>query len=364
MRIVEVLNTFEIGGAERMALNLGLALLDRGHEPCFYCIAGDGELSTEARQRGIVVKNFRKAPGISLSTVVSMARALINDRPDVVHSHNPAAHYYAAVAALIARVPVVINTRHSPISSRGSEYRERYFKWLLPLTDQVVFVSEQARSAIANDWKDPGAQSKICVIPNGIPVSNFRSKQAHPGSRSPSITFGTVGRLAPVKGHDILLQAFSKVAEKAPMARLRIVGSGMRESALRQQCLLLALSDRVSIEPATDDVARVLSEIDVFVISSLSEGLPLVVLEAMAAGLPIVSTRVGGIPEVVPEGQVGWFCPPGDADALADRLLEAYWSSELAMRGREADRIAFEYHDISKMVVRYVDLFIRLLGDR
>jgi glycosyltransferase involved in cell wall biosynthesis len=362
MRIVQVLNTFELGGAERMALNFALALLDAGHEPIFYCIAGEGDLAAEARQHGITVKNFGKAPGVSLLTVVSMARSLVHDRPNAVHSHNPPAHYYAAVAARLARVPVLVNTRHSPISSRGSAYREKYFEWLLPFTDQVVFVSEQARTAVERAWGNTRAGQKVCVIPNGIPSARFRATPAHPGSRYPRITFGTIGRLAAVKGHDVLLKAFRRVADTIPEAQLRIVGSGIQGETLQQQCSQLGLSNRVSIEPATSDVSRVLSEFDVFVISSLSEGMPLVVLEAMAAGLPIVSTRVGGIPEVVPEGQVGWFCAPGDVDALAGILLQAYSSSELAVRGREAARIASERYDSSTMAARYVDLFIRLQG--
>jgi glycosyltransferase involved in cell wall biosynthesis len=359
-----VLNTLEIGGAERMALNLALALLDAGHEPSFYCISGEGELASEARQSGIAVKNFGKGPGLSFATVVAMARSLMRDRPDVVLSHNPAAHYYAAVAAFLARVPVVVNTRHSPISSRGSEYREEYFKWLLPITDHVVFVSEQARTAIEGSWRNTRARRKVRVIPNAIPLSKFSSHPAHPGSRYPRITFGAVGRMATVKGYDILLQAFRSVAGKIPDAQLRIVGDGPQRESLQRQCLELALSEKVSIEPATTDVASVLSELDVFVVSSLSEGLPMVVLEAMAAGLPIVSTRVGGIPEAVPERQVGWFCAPGEVDALADLLVKAYQSPELETRGREAARIASEHYDSSKMAVRYLELFVSLQGEK
>ena len=364
MRIVQVLNTLEIGGAERMALNLAVALLDAGHEPSFYCISGEGELASEVRQSGIAVKNFAKAPGLSFATVVAMARSLMRDRPDVVLSHNPGAHYYAVVAAFLARVPVVVNTRHSPISPRGSEYREEYFKWLLPITDQVVFVSEQARKVIEGSWRNTRSRRKVRVIPNGIPLSKFRSHPAHPGSQYPTITFGAVGRMATVKGYDILLQAFRSVAGKIPDAQLRIVGDGPQRESLQRQCLELALSEKVSIEPATTDVASVLSELDVFVVSSLSEGLPLVVLEAMAAGLPIVSTRVGGIPEAVPEKQVGWFCAPGDVDALADLLVKAYQSPDLETRGREAARIASEHYDSSKMAARYLELFVSLQGEK
>jgi glycosyltransferase involved in cell wall biosynthesis len=362
LRIVHVLNNLAMGGAERVALNLALAQAVAGHQPRVYCIDGEGELATQARAAGIEVKNFSKGPGVRLWTALRIAASMWRDKLDVVHTHNPSAHYYGAVAALLARVPVLVNTRHSPVSSRGAEYRECYFRWLLPITDSVVFVSDHARKAVEAKW-GPG-RCLTCTIPNGIPISQFRAQPARPGCSRPRITFGTLGRLAPVKGHEFLIRAFGKVSEQACEAKLQIVGGGPLEAKLQQQIADQGLSDRIRILAPTHDVAGVLSGLDVFVISSLSEGLPMVVLEAMAAGLPIVSTRVGGIPEVVPEGTVAWFCDPGDVEGMAQAMLAAMRCPQLAERGRAAAELAVSSYNSAQMAGRYDALFFELLSKK
>lgn len=340
-----------------MALNLAIAQRSVGHHPLLYCIEAEGELGLEARSNGIDVTCFKKGTGKSLRTLWQIARALVHDKADILHTHNPPAHYYGAFAAFLANIPVV-NTRHSPISSRGRERTEHNFRWLLPLTNEVVFVSSDAQKRIEPHWN--GREIASRVIRNGIPTSRF----AGPALRSNSnhrFVFGAVGRLVAVKRFDLLIDAFRVVRECVPDSELQIVGDGPLRDALWNHVAATGLKGSVLLRPARMDIERVFAEFDVFVISSSSEGLPMVVLEAMASSVPIVSTRVGGIAEVVQEGRFGWFCEHGDCDGLAAAMLDARRCADLKKRGEIAAEVAGRDYDIAQVAERYLEVFTSVL---
>jgi glycosyltransferase involved in cell wall biosynthesis len=358
MRIVQLVEDLQLGGLERLAVDLALAQRRAGHRVLVYCLFHAGPLAAGLEAAGIPVVPFQKSPGFSVSTVLAMAKRLREDGAEVVHGHNPGVHHYAAVAARVAGVPVCINTRHSVTTSRGLPYQERYFRWVKPLTSHVVFVCDFVRRGLEPKLGYP--PEKCSVILNGIPLERFLAHPASPASRRPRIRFGTIGRLVPAKGHAILIEAFARVAQSAPDADLRIYGYGYLHDQLAAQIARLGLEGRVRLEGRTDDSAETLQDFDVFVFSSVNEGLPLVILEAMAAGLPIVSTDVGGIPEVVGK-ESAWLCPPGDAGALADAMLQAVHCAELRERGEAARRLAASTYGLEHMAGHYADLYRGLL---
>jgi glycosyltransferase involved in cell wall biosynthesis len=287
-----------------------------------------------------------------------LVRAFRVDRPDVVHTHNSGIHHYAVVAARLAGIPVVVNTRHSPFTSEHTK-RERHYSWALKWTDRVIFVSEKTRDQVARSLGSRRLRS--CVILNGIPTRDFRGRNRLPGAGATGIIFGTVGRLVPVKAHDVLIEAFAEIIRDFPQVRLRIAGGGPLMLELQRQISERGLSPQISIEGPTLEPQRFYREIDVFVLPSRSEGLPLALLEAMASGLPIIATRVGGIPEIV-RSDVGWLCQPDDPHALAGAMKEAAGSSDLAGRGAAAARLALDRFDIDGMCEQYLDLFSQLLA--
>jgi glycosyltransferase involved in cell wall biosynthesis len=347
MRIAQLVETLETGGLERVAVDLALSQKSAGHEPILYCLFAAGALEGEAKSAGVPVFEFHKKPGFSVETLFRLARQLRRDAPDVLHTHNPGVHHYGALAAWIARVPVVVNTRHGPATSFGHVYQERYFRAMMPLTDRVVFVCEDSRRYLVGQR---GLSSrKSSVIANGIKLDPFLERPAAPGSASPRIRFGSVGRMVPVKAHSILIDAFAQVARKLPGAELRIVGGGPLEAELRERARKAGLNGRVRVEGTSDEIAGVLRDLDIFVLSSISEGLPLVILEAMAAGLPIVSTRIGGVPEVATEGAVSYLCTPGRADDLADAMYRAATSADLAKMGNTARETAIATFGLTQM---------------
>jgi glycosyltransferase involved in cell wall biosynthesis len=357
VRIVQLVEDLELGGLERLAVDLAVAQKQAGYEVLVYCLYHAGPLAQSVQAAGIPVVPFQKGPGFSMSTVLAMAKRLRADGARVIHGHNPGVHHYAALAARLAGTPVCLNTRHSATTSQGVPYQERYFRWVQPLTAHVVFVCDFVRRELQANLGYP--PDKCSVILNGIPLARFLAHPASPGSRRPRIRFGTIGRLVPAKGHGVLIDAFARVQGSAPGAELSIYGYGALQDDLSAHIARLGLDGRVRLEGRTGDSAAALEELDVFVLSSVNEGLPLAILEAMAAGLPVISTNVGGIPEVLP-AESAWLCPPGDAGALAAAMLQAVESHDLRERGDAARRLAAASFGLDHMAARYEDLYRRL----
>lgn len=362
MRIIQIVESLELGGLERLAVNLAVEQKRRGDDPRIYCICRRGRLADEADAAGIPVRCFNKPPGPNPLTLLRMISAFVADRPDVVHTHNANIHHYGAVASALARVPVVVNTRHSPLSPKDLMYRERHFRWAASrFTDALVFVSREARDDIIGGLNLKNIRS--AVVFTAVPLQPYLSKPASPLSVLPRVRFGTLGRMVPEKAHDILISAFRSVLQRIPDAELRIAGGGRSYEALREQVSSLGLAGGISIEAATADPVGFLQDLDVFVLSSRSEGLPLVLLEAMAAALPVVATRVGAVPEVLPE-DIGWLCPPGNDRALAEAMISAVTSPELRARAARGKALVCQKYNIVEMCDRYYELFAEILASK
>ena len=299
--IVQLVESLERGGLERMVLHLAAAHRAAGHRSSIYTVFAPGSLAADARAAGVPVASFDKERGTGFSPeiVFRIARRLRSDGAEILHTHNAAIHHYGALAGTQAGA-VVVNTRHG-VGLHAPPMQDVYFRAVQPLTHAIVFVAESLRRHFTGCGIAPPAKSE--VISNGIPVEVFQAFRARPGSANPRIRFGTMGRLVAAKAHGDLLDAFAIVARQLPAAGLSIWGYGVLREELENRIESLGLSDRVHYCGPAEKPAEVFQELDVFVLSSVSEGMPLVILEAMAAGLPIVSTRVGGVPEVVPAGR-------------------------------------------------------------
>lgn len=360
MRIIQVVESLDLGGVERLAIQLATAERARGHDCTIYCIFRPGAQAHVATELGIHLRCFQKKPGPSVKSLTDLILALRADRPDVVHTHNSGIHHYAAAAARLSGVPVVVNTRHSPFALEHMK-RERHYRWSMKLTDKVVFVSGSTRNQVLKELALPHLPST--VILNGIPVQKPRSEGSLSRKRRPEMVFGTVGRLVPVKAHDVLITAFAQLTRDTPTARLRIAGAGPLMSALQQQIAEQHVSEKITLEGPTLNPERFYQELDAFVLPSHSEGMPLALLEAMASGLPVIASAVGGIPEVVTE-EVGWLCPPGDPHQLAAAMWKAAHARDLEERGAAAMRVATSRFDMETMCSSYLRLFNELLECR
>jgi glycosyltransferase involved in cell wall biosynthesis len=333
MKIIQLLPSLELGGMERLAVDLARQQIAEGHEPSIYCTSRPGQFAPEAEAANVPVHSFGKTTGFSPRLIRDLVLRLRVDRPDVLHAHNALVLHYAIAAAFLAQVPIVVNTRHGG-NSNWDPHCERIWRQALRWTDALVFISEAVREFYVA--RDRLSTRHTSVIYNGIDLDKFTSRPAHPSTARPTFRIGAVGRLVPAKDHATLIRSFAVVSAAMPLAELHIVGDGPCRMALSQIAASLGLTNRVFLHGASLDVPGFLSTLDLFVLSSISEGLPISLMEALAAGLPVVSTRLPGLTELAPESVVAGYCPLGQPESLAREILRAASRSDLSALGRAA----------------------------
>lgn len=372
MRIVQLVNNLDMGGLERLAVDLAYCQLAEGHVPFIYCLTHPGRIAAEAAKRGVCVRSFEKPPGPHLSTVSKLRRQLRLDRPDVLHTHNHLVHHYGVIAGRLAGVPVIVNTRHRAEfrfvsgpegSTTTTESPDRksdlIFRSTLPWTGAVVMISEATRQFFVRYRGIP--ERKTRVILNGANLKEFVGVPAQPGSVLPLVRFGIAARMVAEKDHFTLIRAFKAVATEIPESELLIAGDGPLRHELVELTNKLKLEDRITFCGALPHIAQFLSRLDIFVLSSLNEGLPLVLLEAMAAGLPIVSTRAGGVGEAARDGQNAYLAEVGDSNDLATAMIRMARTPGLRQMGASGREIVQDHFQIEETWSEYRELF-RSLG--
>jgi glycosyltransferase involved in cell wall biosynthesis len=274
-----------------------------------------------------------------------LIRLFRQERPALVHTHTSKAGVLGRVAAWIAKVPVIVHTPHGhvfyghfgPIRSWLFLQIERV---LSGITDRLIALTEAERQDHLN--RSVGKADRFAVVPSGIDRERFGRARVQ-GKQQPdwfgcppdSLVVGSVGWLTDIKGHEYLIEAVAKLKQDFPSLHLVIVGSGDRHDALLQQAELAGLRDAVHLLGHRDDIEACLAGMDLFVLPSLNEGMGRALIEAMVAGLPVVASRVGGIPSVISHERTGLLVPPGDAGALAEalrRLLDRpEWATQLGV---------------------------------
>jgi glycosyltransferase involved in cell wall biosynthesis len=286
-----------------------------------------------------------------------LVTAFRRSKPDVLHTHDLPPHLLGSPAAWLARVPVVIHTRHF----RTGKLTFRHAlaaRAASALSTAVVAVSEDSAGLLGSEGV---ATSKLLVIHNGADVQAFA-----PGdrwTRPPGRRVISVGRLSPVKDYPTLLQAARRVVACLPDFRLDIVGDGPSRASLGALRTELGLESCVRFLGERHDVAELLASADAFALASTSEGLSISLLEALAAGLPIVATRVGGNPEIVEDGVTGVLVSPGDVDAVATALVSLLSDAGRLTSMARAARLRAEQHfDLRRVVARYEALYVERLA--
>lgn len=364
MEIVHFVENLDRGGLERTVVDLIASQREAGHQCRVICLFKLGLLAKELLASGVRVEACGKRPGLDLRAL-RRARALIRQSPDaVLHTHNAMAHYYAIIASMGLPLKCRINTRHGMGGRARSGRQEWLYRQSMRFTDYAVAVCEAARERFAAEGVEP--QRGLLSVPNGIRLERFKPADAagrqalatELGWPQGSRIVGTVGRLQPVKDHALLLRAFAKVRMQVPEAVLAIVGDGPLRGALEAQAEQAGLSDAVRFLGDRHDVPRLLTGMDVFALSSASEGYSIALLEACAAGLPIVATDVGGNREIVRDGINGRLVPAADVAALATALIALLRGGDEAGRmGRAGQAWAQAEASFRTMAERYHGLY-------
>lgn len=361
--VVHLIYRLDFGGLENLLVERINRMPAERYRHAVVCLTGYTDFAARITRPGVELHALDKRPGLSLRTHADLWKLLRRLKPTIVHSYNLAAVEYAP-AALLAGVPVRINGMHGRDASDpdGSNRKHNMLRRLmLPFYDTCY-----ANSAEMLAWsrKVIGvSEQKSCLLANGIDADKFSGEGAavRPFGAG-AIVIGSVGRVQDVKDHATLVRAFvllrERMPELRPRLRLAIVGGGPLLAALRAQADQAGIADACWFPGARSDVADILRGFDMFVLSSIAEGTPGSALEAMACGLPVVGTRVGGIPEVVDEGVTGLLVPPSDPGALAGALARYVGSPELAQQHGRAGRERVQRHyNMTAMVAAYQSLY-------
>lgn len=368
MIIAHVLSSFGVGGQERVALDLAAAQRARGHTVIAVSLAPppEGPLADEFRAVGAEVVDVPKGPGTDVTLVPRLAWALGRRKVEVVHSHNPLPLIYGAPAARLVGA-VAIHSKHgvNP-GSRGHRMLRRQAARLVSSFVAVSTVTAQQ----AREQRDCAA-SQLVVIANGIRLEQFKpdaaaraAVRAELGIAADAMVVGMVGRIDEFKNQPLLLAAIAP--RLGPLVQVVFVGDGPTRAGLDAAVAALPPAARAAahVLGRRMDVARLLPAFDVFALSSKSEGLPLVVPEAMAAGLPVVATAVGGLPTVIDDGVTGYLTAVdrGELAAALGKLLDDPPAAR-AM-GARAREVALTRYSAERMCDDYLALYQQALDAR
>jgi glycosyltransferase involved in cell wall biosynthesis len=303
-----------------------------------------------------------------LPALLKLSLFLRREKVDLINAHGYRDHLLSVLAGRIAGVKVIIRTKHNHVPLKGGAFSRFIYG---RLTDRIITISGHIKNVMISSGIDP---SRITAIHTAVDLHYFSPRPKNGQLRNefglpPDCpVIGSVARLSDRKGMPFLLDALKPLADQGKQFSCLIVGGGGSSSEekialLKGQAASLGLTSRIVLTGLRDDIPEILSLIDIFVLPSLDEGLGRSLVEAMAAGKPVVASRVGGIPEAVEDGKTGFLVPPGDARALAEALsfmLEhPAQTTEMGRRGRER---AARLFDEERMVDRICSLYRELLG--
>lgn len=331
------------------------------------CLDLVGELGEELRSEGVEVTNYHRKPGLDLGLPGRIARAVGAGDHDLVHAHQYTPFFYGALAKLRRRTPLIF-TEHGRFYPDEPSSKRRLFNAVFGgRADRITAVSEGVRESLRRVEGLPA--ERIEVIYNGVDLSDFVTDRSARREIRKSIglppdveVIGTVGRLDSIKNQSLLLRSVARMHGKDGGPHLVIVGDGEEGPRLEELARELGISERVTFLGERKDVNRLLTAFDVFALTSLSEGTPMTLLEAAATRLPIVSTAVGGIPEILRDGEEALLVDgPGDestAEGLAGAFSRVLSDPELARSlGESAERRARRDFSLDAICDRYVEMY-------
>src|SRR2546425_4633017 len=340
MRILLVADSLNVGGAERHVVSLASALAQRGHVVTLACSV-DGALAPLAEKAGVSVRPLLRHLArrrMSFAFSWNLAQLIRQSQFDLVHAHMYASAAASASATLGTGIPLVI-TEHSEAIWR-SPYARWCSHWFYSRAKHIIAVSKGIRHRLIE--QDGVPYDRVSVIMNALSSAPELPASIQPGlpaklRNGPLV--GVASRLQPEKGVKYFLEAAVRVSQLLPQARFFIIGDGPRRKELQTYAELLGVHKHIHFLGFRLDAQALVGLLDVLVVPSLSEGTPVVTLEAMAAGVPVVASAVGGIPEQIRHGREGLLVPPGDSVALAEAilclLLNPPWMQQLGEAGRQ-----------------------------
>jgi len=361
IHVAHVIQYFDVGGLERMVLRLAQASRALGVSSSVYAYLGDGPMRLEFERAGVATHLIeRPSEGVQLGRSFDLTRLFKRERVDLVHSHHVGPFLYSALAASVENLPHV-HTEHS--HEFYDEPRRRAIGQWMDSSARVVAVTEEI-----SQWREAHLGRPCEVIHNGVPMPSMRGAcgeqvRRELGLCSGTFVIGCVARLSPEKDHAFLLRAFARLLQAKPHSQLVLVGDGPEREALERLAGALGVAPRVLFLGRRNDVDRLIRAFDLVTLTSSREGLPLAILEAMSHAVPVVTTAVGGLPDLLRDGG-GRLVSHGDIEGLA-MALESFMGRPHLRRaqGRIARATVRDTHSSEAMARAYTSIYAELLHD-
>ncbi|MGG2991608.1 glycosyltransferase [Paenibacillus macerans] len=370
MKILFLITGFDYAGAESQVVLLCRDLRARGCEVRLVTMIPPVAYLDELRGLGVDVRSLNMKKGVpDPRAIFRLARIIREMRPDVVHSHLVHANLLVRATRLFVRVPFLICSAHN--INEGGRWRELLYRLSDPLGDLLTNVSREAVEQYIKRKIAP--RRKIVLMENGIDLSRFarderecariRAEMDICGSPKPFVWLAA-GRFVPEKDYPAMLLAFAKVLQAYPHSRLWIAGIGPERPRAGQLAVKLGIEDRVRFLGIRTDIPALMNAADGYVLSSKWEGLPIVLLEAAASGLPIVATRVGGNAEAVQDGVSGYIVEPEAPDELAGAMerIMALAPEDREEMGECGRAHVAEHYEIGRVAAKWAELYGQAAG--
>ncbi len=364
LRLVQAVYALCMGGSEALAHQIAGGLNKNGTYACsIYAVDHGGPLAEVLAGNGIPFRVFDRRGAFDLRLLLALARQFRAEGIQLVHTHHLCQLMYAGVAARLTGARV-IHTEHEFYSLQSPRVRH-----LLRLLASAAFAVTAVAEPVADHLRGQVGlpAKKVVTIPNGVDIPRFHRAQPAPrtifGWKNEDCIIGCIGRLEPEKGQETLLQAFHRVRSSCGKAKLLLIGDGGERTQLMARARSLGLNGSVRFLGVRRDIPELLAACDVVAVPSNREGLPMVLLEAMAASKPVVATKVGSIPRVVVEGRTGLLVPAAESEALADTLLRLlYDPSQRQRMGREGVAIVKAHYSFDRTLEQYKNLYAQAMG--
>ena len=366
IKVLFVIWSLETGGAERFLVSL-LRSIDRERiHPVVCCLNWKGAWASEVEEKDIKVIALHKKSGVDFRAFLNLIKIMKEGDFDIVNTHLWTADVMGRLAAFLTGTPIVISTAQN-VDIWKKWWHRVIDKLLAYRTNKIIAVSEAVKEYYHKQVGIP--LSKIVCIPNAIETERYEK----PGNVdylydelkiSPdNFVLACIGRLTHQKGHHYLLESIKLVQDSLPNLRVLFVGDGELKDELIKHAKNLGILNMIFFMGYRDDIAEILHLSNALVLPSLYEGLPLCVLEAMAAGRPVIATKVGGTPKLVEDGKTGVIVPPKDITAMAEAIRTVLSlpdrGKEMGERGKNIVAMHFSVNFIAK---KTADLFNSLIG--
>lgn len=368
-KILQLRSSFGFFGAENVIVELVTELIHTEYIPVIGALKSQKdphlELVDFADKNNIESVVFNCKHRFDLKTILSIRNFIKKNKINIIQTHGYKSNFYAFCASLFTNIPLIATCHPWIQTNRLIKFYAMIDKLLLMKFDKIITISEEMKQEILNTGID---ENKLHIIDNGINVERFKKKYnrkkicAQFSIPINSKVIGTISRLTPEKGHHVFIETAKKIIKAYPLTLFVIAGNGILENELKQKVKELKISDRLIFTGLVDDIPKLLSLFEIFVLPSLTEGFPMALLEAMAAKIPVIASKVGAIPKLIIHNKTGLLVEPQNISSLKKAIIDLLNNKDNAKRfARNGYKIVRKKYSSKIMARKYMDIYDTLL---